>query len=57
VQTLAMANGRGEVTAAPGTLVIVDPHSKVLRDMPHVDAFQRWLEQQKKAREQAKARP
>ncbi|OZB59307.1 MAG: peptidase M1 [Lysobacterales bacterium 14-68-21] len=56
VQTLPMTDGRGEVRAAPGTLVIVDPHSKVLREMPHVEAFQQWLEQQKQARAKAGAK-
>jgi aminopeptidase N len=53
VQTMPMADGRGELRAAPGTLVIVDPHSRVLRDMPHVEAFRHWMEEQQKAREQA----
>ncbi|HEX5304535.1 MAG TPA: M1 family metallopeptidase [Dyella sp.] len=50
VQTLAMTDGHGEVQAAPGALVIVDPHSKVLRDMPHVEAYVHWMEEQRKAR-------
>ena len=57
VQTLPMTDGRGEVHAAPGTLVIVDPHSKVLRDMPHIDAFRHWMEEQQKAKAQAEAKP
>ena len=48
LRTLAMADGRGEVQVAPGTLVIVDPHSKVLRDMPHVEAYQRWMQTHKR---------
>ncbi|AND70899.1 hypothetical protein ATSB10_34450 [Dyella thiooxydans] len=56
VQTLPMTDGHGEVHAPPGTLVIADPHSKVLREMPHVEAFQRWLEQQKQARAKAGAK-
>ena len=50
VQTLPMTDGRGEVHAAPGTLVIVDPHSKVLRDMPHIEAFRHWMEEQEKTK-------
>ncbi|MEW5836824.1 MAG: M1 family metallopeptidase [Pseudomonadota bacterium] len=56
VQTLPMTDGHGAVQAAPGTLVIVDPHSKVLREMPHVEAFRQWLEQQKQARAKAGAK-
>ena len=56
VQTLPMTDGHGEVHAVPGTLVIVDPHSKVLREMPHVEAFQQWLEQQKQKRAKAGAK-
>ena len=56
VQTLPMTDGRGEVHAPPGTLVIADPHSKVLREMPHVEAFQQWLEQQKQKRAKAGAK-
>lgn len=56
VQTLPMTEGHGEVQAPPGTLVIADPHSRVLREMPHVEAFQQWLEQQKQARAKAGAK-
>lgn len=52
VTTLPMRDGKGEVKAPPGTLVIVDPRSKVLRDQPYITEFQHWQEamiEQKKA--------
>lgn len=54
VHTLAMADGTGELEVPQGSLMIVDPRSKVLREMPHVEAFQAWEKAQKaekKARE------
>jgi aminopeptidase N len=48
VHTLPMSGGTGELTVPAGSLLIIDPHSKVLRDMPHVDAFQAWKKAQAK---------
>ncbi|UGB37706.1 M1 family metallopeptidase [Frateuria soli] len=56
VHTLAMAGGTGELKVPEGSLMIVDPRSKVLREMPHVEAFQAWEKAQKadkKAKEKA----
>jgi len=30
-----------------GSLLIVDPHSKVLRELPHVEAYRQWMKQQR----------
>jgi hypothetical protein len=46
LHTLPMTGGRGELKVPEGSLLIVDPHSKVLRDMPHVDAFRAWKKAQ-----------
>ena len=51
--TLPMADGNGSVDAPAGTLVIVDPRSKVLREMPHFSEFQQWKKEQ--AAKKAKA--
>ena len=33
--------------AAPaGALVVVDPRSKVLRELPHIGEFQQWRKEQ-----------
>ena len=49
VHTLPMADGTGELRVPEGSLMIVDPRSKVLREMPHVEAFQAWEKAQKAA--------
>ena len=51
--TLPMSNGEGTVDAPAGTLVIVDPRSKVLRDLPHFAEYQQWRKEQ--AEKKAKA--
>jgi hypothetical protein len=35
-----MADGRGHVDLPPHALYTVDPHSRVLRALPHIDAYQ-----------------
>lgn len=52
VQTLPMHNGSGQLTAPAGSLLIIDPHSKVLREKPHVTVFQRWMKQRRDAARQ-----
>lgn len=49
VVDLPMANGRGEVQIADGESYTLDPHSKLLRDAPEIEAFR------KDAAERAKA--
>jgi aminopeptidase N len=53
VHTLPMTHGTGELTVPEGSLLIVDPRSKVLRDMPHVDAFRAWKKEQAAAQKKA----
>ena len=40
VRTVAMSDGTGHVDLPAGALYTLDPHSKVLRALPHVVAFQ-----------------
>jgi aminopeptidase N len=54
VHTLPMTGGTGELTVPAGSLLIIDPHSKVLRDMPHVAAFQAWKKAQAQKKKDAK---
>ena len=49
---LPMADGSGRVELPPHALYTIDPHSKVLRALPYIDAFQAWGMEQ--ARAQAK---
>lgn len=56
VHTLPMTGGVGEINAPAGSLLIIDPHSKVLREMPHVEAFQAWKKQQIDAARKAGAK-
>lgn len=50
VQTVKMsAKGEGHLTVPARSLMIIDPHSTLLRDMPHIDAYQAWKKQQKAA--------
>jgi aminopeptidase N len=46
MHTLPMTNGSGTLAAPAGALVIVDPRSKVLRDLPHIPEFQQWKKEQ-----------
>jgi aminopeptidase N len=50
VHTLPMRDGSGQLHVPGGSLLIVDPRSKVLREMPHVEAYQQWMKQQRAAR-------
>ncbi len=43
-----MADGTGRVDLAPDALYTIDPHSKVLRALPHIAAFQAWTAEQAK---------
>ncbi|EIL98929.1 aminopeptidase N, partial [Rhodanobacter denitrificans] len=49
VHTLPMRDGSGQLQVPAGSLPIVDPRSKVLRELPHVAAYQQWLKQQRAA--------
>ena len=50
VHTLPMSGGSGQLHVPAGSLLIVDPRSKVLRELPHVAAYQEWMKQQRAAR-------
>jgi len=47
MQTFPMTDGNASVQVPAGTLVIVDPRSKVLRELPHVAEYQQWQQSQK----------
>jgi aminopeptidase N len=48
--TVPMAHGEGQLHVPAGSLLIVDPHSKLLRELPHIEAFRHWMKQQHKAK-------
>jgi aminopeptidase N len=50
VHTVPMAHGEGRLHVPAGSLLIVDPHSKLLRELPHIEAFRHWMKQQHKAK-------
>jgi aminopeptidase N len=50
VRTLPMTDGRGRITIPPDTTFTIDPHSKLFRHEPHIDAFQKYEAQQGRAR-------
>jgi aminopeptidase N len=47
LHTVPMSNGSGTLTVPAGSLAIVDPHSKLLRAMPHIEAYQDWKRSQR----------
>ena len=47
LRTLPMDHGTGSITIPAGAPVVVDPHSKLLRDEPRVNEFQQWMLQQR----------
>nr|WP_082190154.1 M1 family metallopeptidase [Frateuria defendens] len=53
LRTVPMEHGEATLHVPAGELVIVDPHSKLLRALPHVEAYQAWKQEQ--AAKQAKA--
>ena len=55
VVTVPMIGGNASIPAPAGTLVIIDPRSKLLRDLPHVVDYQQWKKEQ--ADKKAKATP
>ena len=50
LHVLPMDHGTGSLTVPSGSLVIVDPHSKLLRDLPQVNDFQQWMKEQRAQR-------
>jgi len=54
VKTVAMADGQGSLPIAADQSYTLDPHSKVLRELPHIVEFQKDAEARAKAAEAAK---
>jgi aminopeptidase N len=50
VETLAMIDGRGRVPIPEGATYTIDPGSKVLRYLPHIEAFQKYEARQRRNR-------
>ncbi|WP_266157975.1 M1 family metallopeptidase [Dyella silvatica] len=50
VRTLPMEHDEGHLDVPAGTLVIVDPRSKLLRELPHVPELQQWMKEQRAAK-------
>jgi hypothetical protein len=42
-----MTHGEGSLEVPADALVVIDPHSKLLRDLPHVTEYQQWQKAQK----------
>jgi len=51
---LPMPEGRGAIDLPAGATFTLDPHSKVLRRLVHIEQFQAYQEQQKKRKDPAK---
>ena len=50
VETLAMTDGRGSIAIPDGATFTIDPGSKILRYLPHIEAFQKYEAQQRRNR-------
>lgn len=48
IQTLAMKDGNGSISVPAGTTYTIDPHSKVLRRLEHIEAFQEYEKNKRK---------
>lgn len=48
VETLPMTGGRGHVALPAGATFTIDPHAKLLRQEAHIDAFQKYDDEQRK---------
>ncbi|MCI4566594.1 hypothetical protein [Lysobacter sp. CFH 32150] len=48
-KTLKMAEGQGHVDLPAGAAYTLDPHSKLLRELPHIREFQADKEAREKA--------
>ncbi len=47
LHSVAMTGGHGQLAVPAGSLLIIDPRSKLLRELPHVEAYQQWIKQQR----------
>jgi hypothetical protein len=52
VHTVPMSDGSGQLQVPAGSLLVIDPRSKVLREAPYVGDYQQWMKQQR-AKQQA----
>ncbi|HET6587058.1 MAG TPA: M1 family metallopeptidase [Oleiagrimonas sp.] len=50
LHTLPMTDKRGQLTVKPGETVIVDPHSKLLRQQAYIKTWQDWVRKQRAKR-------
>jgi aminopeptidase N len=50
VTKLPMAGGTGALTIPAGAHVVIDPHDRVLKDEPAIDAYQAWMTAQREAK-------
>jgi aminopeptidase N len=48
IQTVAMQDGSGSINVPAGTTYTIDPHSKVLRRLEHIEAFQEYEKNKRK---------
>jgi aminopeptidase N len=51
--TVPMNGGNATIAAPAGALVIIDPRSKLLRELPHVAEYQQWKKEQAEKKEKA----
>lgn len=49
IETLPMIDGRGHIALRAGATFTIDPRSKLFRDEPHIDAYQKYEAQQRRA--------
>jgi hypothetical protein len=50
IVNVAMLDGRGSVELREGESYTLDPHSKLLRREQHIERYQAWQEEMKKAK-------
>ncbi len=49
VETLPMTDGRGHIALPEGASFTIDPGAKILRRLPHIEAFQKYEAEQRRA--------
>ncbi|WP_426192043.1 M1 family metallopeptidase [Massilia sp. DWR3-1-1] len=48
IETLAMADGSGSISVPAGSTYTIDPHSKLLRRLEHIEAYQAYEKSRRK---------
>ena len=48
IETLAMKDGSGSISVPAGATWTIDPHSKVLRRLEHIEAYQEYEKNKRK---------